>query len=173
MPLITECTGAVRVEPPLNRYEVEYLTRFAHSPRRHRRKGPYYCSPDDFFRESARADYADVRHGRWRYGQPPGTCEWTPTPDGTAFVHTENPVRFTHGPEWMAYLIDTFVRPGARLQSEFPRRYTMHDGRYWAPEFTYFTFDHICQGVIRVKPEASDPYLLRVIANEVGREPVQ
>lgn len=50
-------------------------------------------------------------------GQPGLRCQWEPTEDGTA-IKWNGEEKFYKSPEWMTYLIDTFLKPAAALASE-------------------------------------------------------
>lgn len=134
-------TGRIVIDPPLNEHELAYLLRFASSPRLARTLGPYYCGSHD---------ESDVLEAFPPAGQPETTCRVLPTADGTAL---ECPSEYAHAEEcWMAYLSATFLRPGAQLQGELREPVA---GRYYAPEFVHFTFDHRLNGVIDA--QAGDP----------------
>jgi hypothetical protein len=133
--------GTVAVEPPLNEHEVAYLRRFAGTRRMYRRNGPYYTGRGSFGEE----DEADIidhneappeQHGLW--------CHWRPTEDGTG-IEWDGAEKFFAADGWMSYLISTFLKPGADLQAELANPI---EGRYYAPEFEHFTFDHAVSGVI-------------------------
>jgi hypothetical protein len=161
----TEFTGHVAVTPPLNEHEVNYLRKFANSRRYARTSGPYQTETDSY-RGPDTVDYNDRADG-----QPGLWCDWEPSDDGTR-ISWNGTEKFYYADVWMRYLIDTFLRPDAALQGELaePRL-----GRYYAPEFGRFTFDHIVDGAIEAYgDDPSDVWTLRVVGNEVEtveREP--
>ena len=50
-------------------------------------------------------------------GQPGLWCRWEPTKDGTA-IKWNGVEKFYYSEEWMTYLIEVFLKPGAVLASE-------------------------------------------------------
>lgn len=142
----TDFTGSVTVEPPLNAAEIDYLTRFADSRRFTRIDGPYALH-EDGFRGPRIVDY-----NRPPDGQPSPWCNWAPTADGAA-IEWNGAEKFYDSVEWMQYLIDTFLRPGAALQAELGDRIS---GRAYDPAFGAFTFDHTVNGTIDAQGEDDD-----------------
>ncbi|GII86164.1 hypothetical protein Ssi03_41540 [Sphaerisporangium siamense] len=163
----TEFKGRVRVGPPLNSHEIHYLTRFASTRRMNRRNGPYYCGTG-FAGQDHEPDIVD--YSRPPAGQPSLWCQWTPTEDGHA-LEWNGAEKFYDPVEWMAYLIDTFLRPGATVQQEMVARVPAADGGGWyAPEFAFFTCDHVLNGEILAQGEEfDDRWTLRVTDNVVER----
>jgi hypothetical protein len=142
----TTFTGSVSVTPPLNEHEVAYLRRFADARHMDRDLGPYYLDPEGFNSTVA----PDVRdRNSPAPGQPGLWCFWEPSADGTS-IGWNGAEKFRDAAKWMAYLIRTFLGPGASLATELsaPR-----DGRYYAPEFASFTFDHVVEGTIDAEGE--------------------
>lgn len=156
----TEFEGHVTVDPPLNTAEITYLNRFAETRRMHRQHGPYYCGEGDYgqAREPDLVDY-----DQHPPEQPNLWCQWVPTDDGTAIVWNDDE-KFYDPPEWMTYLIDTFLKPGAALQAELTDPI---EGRYYAPEFASFTFDHVCNGVIAAQGENPDDQWRLIVTDNV------
>lgn len=142
----TYFTGQVTVDPPLNQTEIEYLNRFSGSRRMDRENGPYYAEPGDDFGQS-RAD--DIRSfNEPPEGQPSLWCQWVPTLDGTAIEWDEGE-KFYSAAEWMAYIIDHFLKEGAEGKG--------------APELEGFTFNHVVNGVIRADGEDYDDHWRLVV----------
>lgn len=136
--------GCVRIDPPLNEAERSYLEAFARSRRVKRGDGPY-----------ALTDYHVIDNNCPPTGQPGLWCQWVPTPDGSYLAWDEGE-KFYHAAEWMAYLIDHFLKPGAEASKS------------QLDYFTDFTFDHVVNGEIEAQgDDAEDRWVLVVKGNEV------
>lgn len=157
----TDFEGSVTVTPPLNPYEISYLKKFAESRRMYRQHGPYFIG-GGFFGQDHEADIID-------YNSPPPEqhslwFHWVPDEYGTA-IEWDGGEKFHNANEWMTYLIDTFLKPGAAVASELANPVP---GRVYAEEFEHFTFDHVLNGVIEAQGEdADDRWRLVVTANTV------
>ena len=167
----TKYSGTVAVDPPLNEHEIAYLRRFANSRRMHVDCGPYLCEEP----EGEGDGEPNVLDYNWPGPEQPGLwCRWEPTENGRGirWDRTEN---FYYGERWMAFLIRTFLAPGAKLAGELAAPI---EGRHYAPEFEHFTFDHVVNGRIRAR-SVEDPHIawqLVVTDGEVflhydGKEP--
>jgi hypothetical protein len=160
----TEFTGEVTVTPPLNAFEVVYFRRFTDTRRMFRLNGPYYtgtglCGQDH---EPDIQDY-----NRPGPEQPGLWCKWEPSDDGTV-IRWDGGEKFYDSEEWMRYLIDTFLKPGVTLAAELKSPMGV-DGRYYAPEFSYFTFDHVVNGVIEAQGEDPGDHWWLVVEGNVVR----
>jgi hypothetical protein len=156
----TEFTGFVTIEPPLNRHEVAYINRFADSRRFARHSGPYQVEGGNY------RDSDTIEYNQAAPGQPGLWCDWTVSDDGTA-IGWDGTEKFSHSVEWMRYLIDTFLSPTAVLRTELASRV---DGRYYAADFHFFTFDHVLNGTIDAAGEdPTDRWRLTVRDNVVER----
>jgi hypothetical protein len=142
--------GSVQVVPPLNSAEAGYLERFSDTRRMRRRSGPYTAEPFDPFAPD-RVDVLDVNEPP--EGQPGLWCEWAASPDGREIAWNHRTGKFTFAADWLEYLIAQFLAPGARLAAELA---IPVPGRYYAPEFGAFTFDHVLNGAIEVVPDEED-----------------
>lgn len=168
----TEFEGRIEISPPLNPHEIAYLKRFAESRHMDREQGPYYATGGHGMENSGAHG---IRNGnRPPLGQPGLWCQWVPTEDGTA-LEWDGSEKFYRSEEWMAYIIETFLKPDAKLQHEmlFPGS-DLYPERYYAPEFPHFTFNHFLTGVIEAQGEdPEDTWKLVVRDNEVMRIEVQ
>jgi hypothetical protein len=82
-----------------------------------------------------------------------------PTDDGTA-IEWDGREKFYDSPEWMAYLIDNFLRPGAHAASSGDA------------QFSEFTFDHVVNGEFYAAGEEDDDrWKLKIRDNEVTTIP--
>lgn len=150
----TSFTGRVAVRPRLNEHEIAYLRRFAGSRHMDREKGPYFCGGDD-------DDESDVLAADEPGADQPGLwCLWEPTDDGKALRWNKGE-KFYESAKWMAYVIRTFLMPGALLQEELADRVP---GRHYAAEFEHFTFDHACDGVLKALGDSPDDRWSLVVA---------
>lgn len=150
----TDFDGEVEISPPLNAAEIEYINRFGSTRRMKRTKGPYYANPgSDGFGQDQEADILD-------YNSPPTCqpglwCQWEASADGR-FIYWNGAEKFYNATAWMAYLIEHFLKPGARAKSSGD------------PQFAAFTFDHIVNGTIEAQGEdAEDMWRLVVTDNKV------
>ncbi|MFE9776078.1 hypothetical protein ACFYOV_31365 [Streptomyces sp. NPDC005931] len=153
--------GAISVSPALNAAEIRYLERFAGTRRMDRKSGPYatietprLVVPD--------GDIIDVN--RPPSGQPGLSCQWAPTADGS-HLEWNRRTKFPFAAEWLTYLIDSFLKPDAALHQELLNPVT---GRYYAPEFREFTFDHVLDGLIEAQGEDGDHWQILVRNNSVS-----
>lgn len=113
----TEFSGSVRVEPPLNEAEIEFLNKFSDTRRMNRRKGPYYVDNAGMCGQDREPDIIDYNSPD--PSQPGLWCQWVPTEDGTE-IEWNGSEKFYDSPEWMQYLIDHFLRPGCKAASQLP-----------------------------------------------------
>lgn len=151
----TEFYGEVTVTPPLNEAERTYLRRFSETRRMFRANGPYYLGTGQFGQD----EEPDV----WDYNRPPAGqpglwCQWVPTADGTG-IEWDGGEKFYDAPEWMAYIIDHFLRGHAVAST----RTADHDHR----QFAEFTFDHHVNGMIEAQGEDPDDRWRLVVTDNV------
>lgn len=157
--------GGVNVVPPLNEAERDYLHDFANSRRMKTTAGPYLASPgDDMGQDNSRIEtlmFAGqpvkvIDHNQPPDGQPGLWVHWVPSEDG-AQIGWDQGEKFYYGAEWMKYLIDHFLKPGALAQASGD------------PQFADFTFDHTVNGEIEAEgEEPDDRWILRVRDNVVA-----
>ena len=142
----TEFTGSVQVVPPLNEAEIAFLKRFANTRRMDRANGPYFVDGSGY---AGQGDDPDIRDSQKPpEGQPGLWCKWEASADGSA-VAWNGHEKFYNAAEWMAYLIEHFLKPGAVASG--PREETW----VYPPEFAEFTFDHVVNG--RIEAEGEEP----------------
>lgn len=147
----TQFKGRIEIEPPLNGTEIDYLKKFAETRRMNRRKGPYYVEASGFYGQEHEEDVLD--YNTPPVGQPGLWCQWVPTPDGTALVWDQGE-KFYCADEWMAYLIDHFLKPNAVVKE--------------TGLFDFFQ-DHILSGVVLAQgEEVDDRWTLTVVNNEMA-----
>jgi hypothetical protein len=155
----TEFQGSIQIQPPLNDAEIEYLRKFNDTRRMDRAKGPYFVDGTGEFGQGHDADIRDFN--RPPAGQPGLWCHWTPTNGGTA-IEWDGGEKFYHADAWMAYLIDHFLKPGAEASKS-------ND-----PQFNQFTFDHVCNGVIKAQGEdMDDRWKMLVEDNKMSTKPLE
>jgi len=146
----TEFDGRVSVSPPLNRHEIVYLLKFAATRRMDRTRGPYFVDGSGPFGQGRDDDIQNFNQPP--AGQPGLWCQWEPTEDGTA-IQWNGEEKFYDSADWMTYIIDTFLKPGAVLASELA---SPEPDRHYPEEFRHFTFDHELNGVIDARGEDDD-----------------
>lgn len=144
----TEFFGQIKVEPPLNAEEIEYLKKFAGTRRMLRSKGPYFVDGTGFKGQGDDPDVID--HNEPPNGQPGLWCHWVPTDDGTA-IEWDGGEKFYEAEVWMKYLIRHFIcwRPLANGAED------------WLPHFG----EHRCNGEIEAQGERSDDHWFLVVEN--------
>jgi len=142
----TDFTGHVTINPPLNAAEVAYLQRFSESRRYHRNSGPWETNTDDHRGPDT------INYNSEQPGQPGLWCNWVPSADG-AQIAWDGMEKFYDAEQWMRYLIDTFLKPGAHLSTTLTLPVS---GWAYAPGFAEFTFDHHVNGVIHAQGERDD-----------------
>jgi hypothetical protein len=134
----TDFWGAVEISPPLNPAEVAYINGFSSTRRMNRRKGPYYVNPgSDGFGQDGESDIIDFNSPP--PGQPGLWCQWEVSEDGKR-IEWDGGEKFYSAKEWMAYIIDHFLKPGAIAKRELP----------------FLQANHTVNGVIDAQGEDSD-----------------
>lgn len=162
-----EFLGHVTIDPPLNAAEREYLIAFSASRRWDRPSGPYtvpaHPREEDYAAEGVPSNppHPPVRGaGPWpgnrpSAGQPGLWCDWTPCPKGCCLSHN-GAEKFYGAGEWLRYVIDHFLRPGAEAR------------RSGLACFEGFTFDHTCSGIVAMeRRDVRELSLLHVTDNTV------
>lgn len=147
--------GQFTVEPPLNAQEIAYLTDFAETRRVDRERGPYFVGDRHVFGSGMDA-CPDIRnYNKPPEGQPGLWCQWVPTEDGKAIQWDEGEKAY-YMEEWIVYIIDHFLRPGAHAQG------------CGDAQFSPFTFDHKVNGVVYASGEdPGDLWAVRIVDNVV------
>lgn len=144
----TEFYGRIKVEPPLNKEEIEFLTKFSRTRRMNRRNGPYFVDGTEAFGQGQDPDITEYNYPP--PGQPGLWCQWLPSDDGE-YIEWDGGEKFYNAAEWMTYIIEHFLKLGAIGNAELP-----------------FLKDHICNGEIEAQGEDHDDrWLLKVTDNVV------
>lgn len=163
----TEFTGSVQVVPPLNAAEIGYLARFANTRRMSRTKGPYFVDGTGYAGQGDDPDVLD--HGKPFEGQPGLWCKWEASEDGSHIAWNGHE-KFYDAAEWMAYLVEHFLRPGALASGPGNEEWSYPDA------FAEFTFDHVVNGRIGAEgEEPEDVWRIEVhdnVLHVVCREPL-
>ena len=113
----TGFAGRVEIVPPLNAEEVAYLNKFSETRRMARSKGPYFVDGTGEFGQGRDSDIEDHNHPP--QGQPGLWCKWVPTDDGM-YIKWSGAEKFYDSAEWMKYLIEHFIKPGALAIGKVP-----------------------------------------------------
>jgi hypothetical protein len=149
----TEFFGSVEIKPSLNDAEIAYLRAFAKTRRMNRDRGPYFVAGGGHRGQDHDPDVRDSNAPP--PGQPGLWCQWVPNEAGTA-LEWDGGEKFYEAEQWMAYLIEHFLKPGALAS------------RGEDAQFEGFSFDHVLDGEIdAIGEDPDDRWLLRVAANEV------
>ena len=158
----TNFTGHVTIEPPLNEHEITYLRDFSETRRMNRTNGPYFVGGEGYARQGCGSDEIFDRNAP-HSSQPGLWCQWEPSEDGTQ-ISWNGTEKFYDSVEWMAYLIDSFLKPGAVVQQNLTVAKSADE------RFNHFTFDHTVNGIIHAKGEdKDDTWDLVVNKNKVTR----
>lgn len=146
----TEFSGSVRVDPPLNEEEVAFLTKFSGTRRMNRTNGPYFVDGTGY---AGQGDDPDIiGFNQPPPGQPSLWCQWVPT-DDSAGIEWDGGEKFYDAAEWMQYIIDHFLKPGAYAKSQLP----------------FLQANHVVSGVIEAQgEEMDDRWKLVVEGNKVS-----
>ena len=148
----TEFVGSISITPPLNQQEIDYLEKFSETRRMDCEQGPYYVDRGGLAGQD-NSDPGIRDYNRPPAGQPGLWCNWVPTEDGTAIQWNEAE-KFYNSKEWMAYLIDHFLRSGAHA----------------AGELHFLQANHVLNGTIKAQGEdIEDRWKLVVEDNVVSR----
>lgn len=154
----TDLYGSVTITPPLNADEQSYLRDFAETRRMRRDNGAYFVKGDGYCGQGDGPDRI-LDYNTPPPGQPGLRCQWVPTDDGAGLEH-DGGDKFYNAVEWMQYLIDHFLRPGARAK-----------GSKADERLARFTFDHVVNGTINAEGEESgDLWRLVVTDNRVDSQ---
>ena len=146
----TDFTGQVTISPTLNPHEIDYLQRFAATRHVHRRKGPYVVEGAGSAEESL--DSGVISDSQPTRGLLNPWCKWEPTADGTA-ITWNGEEKFYDAEHWLAYLVDTFLKPDAVVARE---RDSPVPDRVYPAALAEFTFDHVVTGLIEAEGEEPD-----------------
>jgi hypothetical protein len=142
----TEFVGEIKIDPPLNDYEREYLTKFSSTRRMHRKQGPWYVEDDE-------SQVYNVN--KPPPGQPHLWCDFGPNEEGTALVWN-GAEKTKCAKEWLEYLINRFLMEGALTQDSN------------LDQFEEFQYNHILNGVLEAQGDwPKDRWKLIVKNNHV------
>lgn len=142
----TEFEGIIRIEPRLNAEEIAYLKKFNKTRRMARQKGPYFVDGTGQFGQGSDSDILD--HNQPPGGQPGLWCQWTPTEDGTG-IEWDGGEKFYNAEEWMAYIIDHFLKPDAVAKTVLP----------------FLQANHVLNGEIDAQGEEDDDKWRLIVRN--------
>jgi hypothetical protein len=150
----TDFVGHIDIQPALNQDEVEYLSAFSLSRRFDRPEGPYAVPGNP--RAEKPMDFDVDTYNRPAPGQPQLWCQWVPCWDGCC-LSFDGQEKFYAPVDWMRYLIDHFLKPGALASGSD------------LPEFEHFTFDHRLGGiVVGCRRDNKELFAINVRDNEVS-----
>lgn len=142
--------GKIEITPILNNTEITFLKKFANSRHFNSGKSEFKLYFDGPFISPIPKGY-NIQHPN----KPSFWCGFIPTDDGN-YIIWDGAEKTYAAVEWITYLIDTFLKPDARVK----------DNDF----FKEFTFDHICSGVILAQGEnIKDRYKIIVNNNTVTR----
>ncbi|WP_436778234.1 hypothetical protein [Yinghuangia sp. YIM S09857] len=158
----TDFSGRLTVTPPLNPAETAYLTAYAATRHQPRRSGPYTVAFDPAVPDAS--DDPDETDCGPDPDLPNLWCDFRPTEDGTAIVWDGTEKTYS-AEAWIRHLVDTFLRPGARLAAELAHPVP---GRAYPHHLREFTFDHTVTGTLRAQgANPDDTWRIDVTDNRV------
>lgn len=114
----TEFIGEFTVEPPLNKDEIEYLTKFCDTRRMSRLNGPYYVDGTGSHGQGEDSDILD--YNRPPEGQPFLYCEFVIDESGAKILAPEGERKFYNAQYWTKYLIDHFLGENPIAKEQLP-----------------------------------------------------
>jgi hypothetical protein len=161
-----DVVGHVDVRPKLNDAEYGYLMAFAESSRWDRPEGPFYVPMGPPF-AAERMPPPEERRSGLAPGQPGSWCSWAPSCQGRC-LSVYDPTTFKEGrlyslTEWLSYLVDAFLRPGALASFDDS-----------VPDFAGFTFDHVVSGAVAAhRSDTGELWLVRADNNVVTHETIR
>ena len=153
----TDFDGRIKINPPLNQAEIDYLNAFSRTRRMHREQGPFYVD----FEGTRKGGYSEDEDGVINYntpppGQPSLWCNFEPTVDGTAIVWNQSEKTY-EAKAWIEYIITRFLSPEA---------VTKEQNIEYIKDFQY---NHICNGEFLAQGEdIRDRWLMVVKNNKVS-----
>lgn len=152
MGLHTSYLGHIRITPALNDAEIEFVRSFNET-----RHCGDDASPLVVAQHPADRDVSGEAANRTAPGMPGLWCPWTCCATGCC-LHWDG-VEKPYAPgEWLSYLIDMFLRPGAALDGD-PRASALG-----------LTFDHVLDGMlVGERRETAELFALEVALNVVSR----
>lgn len=150
----TDFTGEIKIEPPLNEAERDYLQMFAATRHMHRSKGPFYV--DGKYGYGTKEDVVNCNTPP--PDQPDLWCQFEPNVEGTALIWN-GAEKTTCAVEWIQYIITRFLEKDAVAAGQ------------GIPEFEHFQFNHVLNGEMEAQGEiASDFWKLIVKDNIVSKK---
>jgi len=155
----TDFWGHIRISPPLNKQEIDYLQKFNQSRRMKRGKGDYFVDDDRTGHlkpgtEPLHQDDDVIDMNAPPPEQPGLWCKWTVTDDGKT-IEWDGAEKFYDSPQWMWYIIQHFIKPNPVAKLRFPEQFEFLQG-------------HTCNGEIDAQgEEPEDRWCLVVRNNEV------
>src|SRR5690606_24127779 len=114
--------------------------------RMNRKNGPYFVAGTGDYGQGD--DPGIINFNQPPEGQPGLWCQWVPTGDGTATVW-DGGENFYDSDDWMEYIIDHFLKPGALAKDKLP----------------FLQANHICNGNIDAQGEETDDRWRLVVKN--------
>ena len=124
----THYLGHIKVTPPLNDVEYQYLTAFAETPHVEEDAGPYVVDDNPLAPRPVGPDgYAVLNR---RDDVPDVACCWVPSCHGECLVINRDHGEHRAAAEWLQWLVDHFLKPAA------------HASATGLSEFEGFTFNH-------------------------------
>lgn len=90
-------------------------------------------------------------------GSPYPHLDWTPCVDGCCLTWDSRTEKSRMAQEWLQYLIDHFMRPGALARTST------------RPDFADFTFDHLVNGTIAAeRDDTRELWLIQCRDNDIS-----
>lgn len=153
MGLHTDYLGRARIEPPLSPDEVDFLKSFGRTRHYGHRAA---LDVADHPADNDRTGDVDT-YNRAAPGTPGLWCPWTCCDEGCC-LHWDGVEKPYAPQQWLTYLIETFLRPGAVLSGDPSAR------------SRGLSFDHVLNGmIVGERRETTELFALEVRNNKVRR----
>jgi hypothetical protein len=150
----TDFTGSVTVSPPLSAEEVAFINKFSETRRMHRKNGPYFVDGGGYAGQDHDSDIIDYNEPP--PGQPGLWCKWEASEDGTE-ISWNGAEKFYDADEWMAYIIDHFIRHNPTAKLKHPE------------EFSFLRGHTVTGDIFATGEEPGDLWKIEVRDNDVMR----
>ena len=130
----THYLGHIKVTPPLNDVEYQYLTAFAETPHVAEDAGPYVVADNPLAPRPVGPERFSVLNSR--DDMPDPMCAWVPSCHGECLVINGDHGEHRQAAKWLQWLVDHFLKPDAKA------------ARSGLPDFDGFTFDHALDAAV-------------------------
>lgn len=149
---LTKLNGDISIEPPLNKEEIEYFTKFSNTRRIDRKRGPYFVGGSNNENDNIHND--DILDFKTPPScQPSSWCNWSVDEEGKK-LFWNNDSSIENAKEWLDYIVTHFFgyEPVAKL---------VHSHRYG------FFNGHKLNGTITVQKTKEESPIYIIAKNNI------